>query len=121
MNYEKEAHIPQQIELLLQHRADGNLEGFEYILDGVKIIMKSHQDFLDGLQTDLDKRTKDVTKAANDARETILKAFKEQKSLDACQTSQQVLMQLENVYNAIMLGYMNDVIQTCMSYQQHEQ
>ena len=116
MNYDKELHIPQQIELLLQHRADANIKGFGYILDGVKIIMKDHPVLLDGLKTDETTQTKNIEKAANNSREMILKAFNTSSGLVACQTTNQILTQLETIYNNIMLEYMNDVIQTCVSY-----
>jgi len=120
MNYENNIHLPQQMELLLHHRAEGNIEAFDYILNGIKIIMKEHDTFLIGLVGDKNKREKQVINTAKQCKETILKGFVDGLDLDGCQHAQNVLSGLETAYNNIMLEYMNDVIQTCMSYQERK-
>lgn len=116
MNYENDIHIPQQVENLLQHRADGNIQGFEHVLEAIKIIMKDDQTFITGLVADSNKKEKKIIDIAKDCKKLILKAFDNNTELEGCQTCQSVLSELENAYNAAMIEYMDDVTQTIMSY-----
>ena len=116
MNYENNIHIPQQVELLLQHRANGDIDGFNHVLEAIKIIMKDEQTFITGLVADNNKKEKQIIDTAKDCKKLILKAFETGSELEGCQTVQGILSQLENAYNTIMIEYMDDVTQTIMSY-----
>ena len=116
MDYENEIHLPQQVELLLQHRANGDIDGFNHVLEAIKIIMKDDQTFITGLIADSNKKEKQINDTAQECKQLVLKAFDEGSALAGCQTCQSILSQLENAYNGIMVEYMNDVTQTIMSY-----
>jgi len=120
MNYKMEAHIPSQIETLLHHRSNADITSFEYILDGIRIMMKEHQSFLDALDADMKKRVDESNNLFTETKKLILTAFKNKTDEEGVTYVHGVVSQLEQAYNALELQYMNDVLTTCSSYQQDD-
>ena len=116
MEYENSVHLPQQIENLLHQRAEGDIDGFEHILQGIKIMMKDEQMFITGLIAYSNKKEKLITQKAKECRKKIYDAWSGVSDLEGCQIVQQHLSVLEAGYNQVMIDYMNDVTETIMSY-----
>lgn len=111
-----EAHAPNQIETLFQHRNNADVATFDYVLQGLKILMKDHTDFLNGLKQDQQKREQQSKELFQEAKKTILTAFKDKTEEEGVNYVHAVLSNVEQAYNALELEYMNNVLTTCTSY-----
>jgi|SRR6056297_1741729 len=118
MDYEEEMHAPNRIETLLQHHDAADVASFDHVLHGLKIMMKNHPNFLDGLKQDETKREQETKKLFKTAKETILTAFKDKTDEEGINIVHGIISNVEQAYNALELEYMNDVLTTCVSYKQ---
>lgn len=116
MSYNKEIHLPQQVETLFQLRAGGNAGEFEYVLSGIKKIMHDKEKFLDGLKQDEAARKKKIDSLILNTKTTVLKALGEKNTLDGLSSAKYVLSLLDGEHDAILMEFMDDVMTTCMSY-----
>lgn len=117
MDYDMDVHIPNQIEALLQHRAKGDVNGFDYILDVLRTIANDNEILLSALTEDNKKRNKNLEKLFNESKNQVLNAFEGKNTVDGLNTIRTVLTQVEQAFNAIELEYMNDVVTSLVSYE----
>ena len=115
MMYDMLMHLPQRIENLLNAKESGNLDGFEYILNDIKKLMKD-QNFDKGLEKDLDGLKTTMDTMTKDIRETLKEALESKNDDEVIQ----ILMTLSNAvkenYTNSQLKYMDDALESVISY-----
>jgi len=115
MIYDMLMHLPQRIENLLNAKESGNLDGFEYILNDIKKLMKD-QNFDKGLEKDLDGLKTTMDTMTKDIRETLKEALESKNDDEVIQ----ILMTLSNAvkenYTNSQLKYMDDAVESVISY-----
>jgi len=115
MMYDMLMHLPQRIENLLNAKESGNLDGFEYILNDIKKLMKD-QNFDKGLEKDLDGLKTTMDTMTKDIRETLKEALESKNDDEVIQ----ILMTLSNAvkenYTNSQLKYMDDAVESVISY-----
>lgn len=116
MDYDMDIHIPNQIEALLTHRSNGDVSGFNYIIEGIKTMMNEHPELLSGLENDVLQRKQKIDTLFENSKITILNAFKDKNTVDGLNSIRNIILQTEQAYNTIELEYMNDVLTTLHSY-----
>jgi hypothetical protein len=116
MNYDMALHVPNQVETLLHHRSQSDIDRFEYILEGLKKIMCDHDRFISGLADDQKKREQAHKELFKTTKETILTGFKDKTDDQGVLIASQVVSQLDAAYSNIEHQFMTDAITTITSY-----
>ena len=117
MDYDMEVHVPQRTEAMQAFADQGNVEMFDAALSRIKILMKDHEDFLKGLKDDQGKRERLQKELLMDAQKQVKEAMSRENLVDGFNLIPQVLTMLEQGYQAIEMGYMNDVLKTFVTYE----
>lgn len=115
-----EVHIPNQMEALLQCRTSADITSFDYILKGIKTILKEKDDFIKGLNEDQKKREDTKNAVMAEAKKAIGEALNENDVERGLTTAHAVLSQLEQAYNAVELEYMDNVLTTCTTFDEED-
>jgi len=116
MEYDKEMHLPQQVETLFQLKAGGDIENFIEVLESIKQIMRNRTDFIDGLETDGKTKEEKRKELLVETKKTILKSLEDKDLMIGLSQVEQILAASKSQFEQILRNYMNDVMTTCMSY-----
>ena len=106
--YDINMHLPQQMENLMQMRATGNIPGFKHILGGIQQIIDQHLDD--------SSHNKDVQSLIETCLKQIETTLQGTKTEDTLIGIKQVIAQAEAEYEALEVGYMNEVVELLVSY-----
>lgn len=114
--YEKENHMPQQRENLLNARVNRDLGQFENILGGMEIFMQDNHIFMDGLQNDRDTLEKNEQELSKECREGVLKALENKNDEEFVGHLRMIMKSLDDAYNALLGEYMDEAMRTAFTY-----
>jgi len=117
MKYDKEEHLPQQVETLFQLKAGGDIENFVKVLDSIKIIMKDRTDFIAGIETDFKTREEKRKDLLVDAKKAIINSLDEKNDIEiGLSQIEYVIAESKKSYEDILYSYMDDVLRSCTTY-----
>lgn len=116
--YDMMVHVPQQIENLLQARAQVNSELFNHVLSGLYVTLKENDVFVDGVDQDQQKLQDGFEKTFTGLRNRIKTAGDVENDMDMVNHVKQAVALFDNEYSVLQQQFMDDVLQTCVTFVQ---
>jgi len=114
--YDVLAHVPQQIENLLQARAQANPELFNHILSGLYQTLKDEKMFVDGVDQDQSTLQEDFGKTFTMLRNTAKTALDSESDVEMVNYLKQATNTFDNEYSTVQQQFMDNVLETCMTF-----
>jgi len=109
-------HVPQQIENLIQARAQANPELFNHVLSGLYQTLKDEKKFIDGVDLDQETLQGGFEASFELLRNNVKKALESKGNVDMVNHLKQAVALFDNEYSVLQQQFMDNVHQTCMTF-----
>jgi len=109
-------HVPQQIENLIQARAQANPELFNHVLSGLYQTLKDEKKFIDGVDLDQETLQDEFDACFTTLKNNVKKALEAKNNVDMVNHLKQAVALFDNDYAVSQQQFMDNVHQTCMTF-----